>query len=198
MRLPKHRSPRKHHGSGVGLGGRAFAMGRKLASAELQLLILSVLAQEPHHGYRIIGALDERSNGFYVPSPGMIYPALTRLVELGHASVQTDGNRKRYHITDPGRRHLEGRRRAADTLIAQIEQVADRMERVQRALDAEEGADEPQNGPQRRGSRELMRARRDLNLALADKWDASREEQLRVVEILQRAAAGIAAKEPRR
>jgi DNA-binding PadR family transcriptional regulator len=198
MRLPKHLSPRRHRGSGIGLGGRAFAMGRKLASAELQLLILSVLAQEPHHGYRIIRALDERSNGFYVPSPGMIYPALAHLVELGHASVQTDGNRKRYHITDPGRQHLEARRRAADTLIAQFEQVADRMERVQRALDAEEGADEPQSRPQRHGSRDLMRARRDLNLALADKWHASREEQLRVVEILQRAAAGIAAKEARR
>ncbi len=173
-------------------------MGRKLASAELQLLILSVLAQEPHHGYRIIRALDERSNGFYVPSPGMIYPALTHLVELGYASVQTDGNRKRYDITDSGRQHLEARRGAADTLIAQFEQVADRMERVRRALDAENGADAPQRGPRRRGSRDLMRARRDLNLALAGKCDGSREEQLRIVEILQRAAADIAAKEPRR
>ncbi len=198
MRWPKHRSPRRHHDRGIGLGGRAFAMGRKLTSAELQLLILSILAQEPHHGYRIIRALDERSNGFYVPSPGMIYPALTHLVELGYASVQIDGNRKCYHITDAGRQHLEARRRAADTLIAQFEQVADRMERVRRALAAEEGAGEPQNGPQRRGSRNLMRARRDLNLALADKLDGPREEQRRIVEILQRATADIAAQEPRR
>ncbi len=173
-------------------------MGRKLASAELQLLMLRLLADEPHHGYQIIKALDERSNGFYVPSPGMVYPALSHLVELGHASVQADRNRKRYHITDAGRRHLEEHRRAADAWMAQIERVAGRMERVRRAWNAEESAGESEDGPQRRSSRELLRARRDLKLALADTWDASREEQQRILEILQRAAADIAAKEPRR
>jgi DNA-binding PadR family transcriptional regulator len=194
MRAPKHHSPRRYS-SGIGLGGRAFAMGRKLASAELQLLMLRLLADEPHHGYQIIKALDERSNGFYVPSPGMVYPALTHLEDLGHASVQTDANRKRYHITDAGRRHLDEHRPAADALIAQFERVADRMERVRRALNAEQGAE---TRPQRRGSKDLLRARRDLDLALAGQWDGPREEQQRIVEILQSAAADIAAKEPRR
>jgi hypothetical protein len=36
-----------------------------------------------------------------------------------------------------------------------------------------------------------MRARRDLKMALADKWDSPLEEQQRVAEILQRAAAEI-------
>lgn len=197
MRAPKHHSPRRHP-SGVGLGGRAFAMGRKLASAELQLLMLRLLADEPHHGYQIIKALDERSNGFYVPSPGMVYPALTHLEDLGHALVQTDANRKRYHITDAGRRHLEEHRPAADALIAQFERVADRMERVRHALNAEQGANEPETRPQRRGSKDLLRARHDLDLALAGQWDGPREQQQRIVEILQRAAADIAAKEPRR
>ena len=152
-------------------------MGRKLASAELQLLMLRLLADEPHHGYQIIKALDERSNGFYVPSPGMVYPALTHLEDLGHATVQTDANRKLYHITDAGRQHLEEHRPAADALIAQFERVAERMERVRRALNAEEGADESETRPQRRGSKELLRARRDLDLALAGHWDGPREEQ---------------------
>lgn len=206
----KHHSLRRHHGARGpaahlgqgfaqgGLGGRAFAMGRKLASAELQLLVLRLLADEPCHGYQIIKALGERSNGFYVPSPGMIYPALTHLWELGHASVQTDANRKRYLITDAGRRYLEKHRRTAEALLAQFDQVAVRMERVRRALDPEAVADEPDRVPQRRDSRELLRARQDLKLALADKWDDSREEQRRIAEILQRAAADIAAKEPRR
>jgi DNA-binding PadR family transcriptional regulator len=197
MRAPKHHSPRRHHGA-TGLGGRAFGMGRKLASAELQLLILRLLADEPQHGYRITKTLDERSNGFYVPSPGMVYPALTYLEKLGQASVQTDGNRKRYQVTDAGRRHLEEHRRAAEALMAQLERVADRMQRVRRALDPEEIAGEPENGPQRRGSRELLRAQRDLSLALADKWHGSRAEQQRITQILQRATADIAAKEPRR
>ena len=210
MRSRKHHSPGKHRGARGpaaylgqgfaqgGLGGRAFAMGRKLASAELQLLALRLLADEPRHGYQIIRTLGERSNGFYAPSPGMIYPALTHLWELGHASVQTDANRKRYFITDAGRRHLEKHRHAAEALLAQIDRIADRMERVRRALDPDESADEPDSVPQRRDSRTLLRARHDLQSALADKWDSSREEQQRVAEILQRAAADIAAKEPSR
>jgi DNA-binding PadR family transcriptional regulator len=209
MRSRKHHSSARHRGGREpgyfgqgfvesGLGGRAFATGRKLASAELQLLVLKLLADEPCHGYQIIKALDERSNGFYVPSPGMIYPALTCLWELGHASVQTDANRKRYHITDAGRRHLEEHRRAADSLLAQFDRVAKRMERVGRTLAPEQDADEPETVPPRRGSRELLRAQRDLKLALDDKWDSSREEQQRIAEILQCAAADIAAKEPRR
>src|SRR5450759_2856043 len=195
MRSRKHHSLGRHRGGrrpgycgqgfvASGLGGRAFAMGRKLASAELQLLVLRLLADEPRHGYQIIKALGERSNGFYVPSPGMIYPALTHLWELGHASVQTDANRKRYLITDAGRRYLEKHRRAAEALLAQFDQVAVRMERVRRALDPEAVADEPDRVPQRRDSRELLRARQDLKLALADKWDDSREEQRRIAEIL--------------
>jgi DNA-binding MarR family transcriptional regulator len=112
--------------------------------------------------------------------------------------VQTDANRKRYHITDAGRRHLEEHRPAADALIAQFERVADRMERVRHALNAEQGANEPETRPQRRGSMDLLRARRDLDLALAGQWDGPREQQQRIVEILQRAAADIAAKQPRR
>ena len=67
---------------GGGMGGRAFGMGRKLASVDLQLLILSLLSEKPSHGYEIIKALDARSKGFYVPSPGMVYPALTYLEAL--------------------------------------------------------------------------------------------------------------------
>ena len=210
MRARKHHAARKHSaarwpaadlGRGFaqgGLGGRAFATGRKLASAELQLLVLRLLADEPRHGYQIIKTLGERSNGFYAPSPGMIYPALSLLWELGHASVQTEANRKRYLITDAGRRYLERHRHAAEALLAQLDRVADRMERVRRALDPEQDAGGPESGPQRRDSRALLRARLDLQLALADKSNDSREEQQRIAEILRRAIADIAAGEPRR
>jgi DNA-binding PadR family transcriptional regulator len=164
-----------------------------MAGAELRLLVLRLLAEQPRHGYQIIRALDERSNGFYVPSPGMIYPALNDLWELGHASVQTDGNRKRHHITEAGRRHLEKHRGGADALLAQIARVAPRMERVRRALDPDADADASGSVPRRRSSRDLLRARQDLDLALADKWESSSEEQQRIAGILQRAAADIAA-----
>src|SRR5580698_5224904 len=74
-------------GGGFGRGG-GFRTGRKFASADLHLLILALLEDKPRHGYELIKALEERSGGFYSPSPGMIYPALTYLEEIGHATVE--------------------------------------------------------------------------------------------------------------
>jgi DNA-binding PadR family transcriptional regulator len=171
------------------MGGRGFGMGRKLASVDLQLLILRLLAEKPRHGYEIIKELDERSKGFYVPSPGMVYPALTYLEEIGHATVEVDGSRKLYHITDAGKEHLESNRSTADALLAQFGRVGERMDRVRRAMHAEEVGEE--SDPERHGSKDLLRAGRELKAALADKWDSSREEQQRIVEILKRAVAEI-------
>jgi DNA-binding PadR family transcriptional regulator len=192
---------RHHGGRGFGhfgrgfmegdMGGRAFGMGRKLASVDLQLLILGLLAEKPRHGYEIIKALDERSKGFYIPSPGMVYPALTYLEEIGHATVEVEGSRKLYHITDAGKEHLDDNRSTADALFAQFNRVGERMDRVRRAMRADETGEGSDAEHERRGSKELLRARRDLKSALADKWDSSREEQERVVEILKRAIAEI-------
>jgi DNA-binding PadR family transcriptional regulator len=173
---------------GGDMGSRGFGMGRKLASADLQLLILGLLAEKPRHGYEIIKALDERSKGFYVPSPGMVYPALTYLEELGHATVEVDGARKLYHITELGKEHLESNRSTADAMFAQFGRVGERMDRVRRAM-REQGSED--GDPERRGSKELQRARKDLKLALTGKWDSSREEQQRIVDILKRATAEI-------
>ena len=112
-------------------------------------------------------------------------------------TVEAEGTRKLYHITDAGREHLEDNRAAADALFAQFGRVAERMERVRRALNIEETGEEFESEAERRGSRELMRARRELKLALAGKWDSSPEEQRRIAEILKRAAAEITGKGPR-
>ncbi|HWX37372.1 MAG TPA: PadR family transcriptional regulator [Steroidobacteraceae bacterium] len=195
----RHQAGRRfgHFGKGFldgGGGGRAFGMGRKLASVDLQLLILGLLEEKPRHGYEIIKALDERSKGFYVPSPGMVYPSLTYLEEIGHATVEAVGARKLYHITDAGKEHLDGNRGTADALFAQFGRVGERMDRVRRAMRTEETGERDSEEPrehERRGSKELQRARRELKAALLDKWDSSREEQRRIAEILQRAAAEI-------
>ena len=176
---------------GDGLGDRAFGMGRKLASVDLQLLILALLADKPRHGYEIIKALDDRSKGFYVPSPGMVYPALTYLEEIGHAVIEADGARKLYHITQPGRDYLEEHRTRADAILAQFERVGERMDRVRRAMRAGESVDNATAEREDRGSKELMRAQRDLKAALAEKSDSPSEEQQRIVEILRRAMAEI-------
>jgi DNA-binding PadR family transcriptional regulator len=191
---------RGHHGFGHfgkgfmdgGLGGRGFGMGRKLASGDLQLLILKLLDEKPRYGYEIIKELDDRSKGFYVPSPGMVYPALTYLEEIGHATVEAAGARKLHRITESGKAHLAENVATADALFAQFGRVGERMDRIRRAMDADEAGDEAaeQEG---RGSHELHHARRALKRALLDKWSGSMEEQRRVAQILQRAAAEILA-----
>ena len=173
------------------MGGRGFGMGRKLGSADLQLLILKLLAEKPRYGYEIIKEFEERSKGFYIPSPGMVYPALTYLEEIGHATVQADGARKLYNITDSGKEHLSRNLASADALIAQFGRVGERMDRVRRAMRADEAGEDDLGGRRSGGHKELQRALHDLRFALGEKWSASAEEQQRVAAILQRAAAEI-------
>jgi DNA-binding PadR family transcriptional regulator len=193
---------RHHGGRGFGhfgkgfmeggdMGGRAFGMGRKLASVDLQLLILGLLAEKPCYGYEIIKALEERSKGFYIPSPGMVYPALTYLEEIGHATVEADGARKLYRITASGQEHLDANRATAEDLYTQFTRVGERMDRVRRAMHAQETEEDISVDHERRGSKDFHRARKELKLALLDKWDGSPEEQQRIVAILKRATAEI-------
>ena len=107
-------------GAALGHGDHAlhgFRSGRKLGADDLQLVILALLEEKPRHGYEIIKALEERSGGFYSPSPGTIYPALTYLEELGYARVEVEGAKKSYHITDAGRDKLDERRAFAEAMF---------------------------------------------------------------------------------
>ena len=88
---PHGRHEHKHKGGGHGRGRHGFHAGRKLSSPELQLLLMQLLAARPSHGYELIKSLEERTDGFYAPSPGMVYPALTYLEEIGHASGRGRG-----------------------------------------------------------------------------------------------------------
>jgi DNA-binding PadR family transcriptional regulator len=185
-----------HFGEGFGPGGGGpggFGPGRKLGSADLQLLLLALLAEKPSHGYELIKALEERSTGYYSPSPGMVYPALTYLEEIGHASVEPDGTRKLYRATEAGLKHLADNRATIDTLLAQLQQIGRRMQRFRRAMQPQDGTDPVPGEPEGRqtGEPELQVARYDLKLALSAKADASREEQLRIAAILRKAAADI-------
>jgi DNA-binding PadR family transcriptional regulator len=177
-----------------GPGGRGMSMGRKLASGDLQLLVLALLADKPRHGYEIIKALEERSKGFYTPSPGMVYPALTYLEEIGYATVEADGSRKLYHITASGQAQLDENRDVVDSMFAQFERVGEKMDRMRRAFSGGESAREQEDlGSGRRGSNAMQRARRELKSALHAAGDTPEEEE-RIAEILRRAAAEIRSK----
>jgi DNA-binding PadR family transcriptional regulator len=159
---------------------RSFRSSRKLSGSDLQLVILALIAKKPSHGYEIIKELEERSNGFYAPSPGVIYPALTYLEEIGHATVTTDASRKLYSPTEAGLVFLRERQHIADTILAQIERAGEKMEHMRRAFTGDDGE-----------TSEMEAARHMLRAVLEGKRRATAEEQHRIAEILIRAAREI-------
>ncbi|MDE1181617.1 PadR family transcriptional regulator [Paraburkholderia sp.] len=178
-------------GGGPGGFGEGDGMprGRKFSSEDLQLMLLSLLEAQPSHGYELIKALEARSNGFYAPSPGMVYPALTYLEELGFVTVQLEGNRKRYALSDTGREYLQSNRERVDLMFARINHIARKMDMVRRAFAGEEPADISQGG----WLPELTEARRALKRAMLKRDNASADEQRRIAGILARAAQEIEA-----
>jgi DNA-binding PadR family transcriptional regulator len=76
----------------------------------VRYLVLDAIAGQGRHGYEVIQAIEERSGGAYRPSPGVVYPTLQLLEELGHAKVAEKDARKVYVITDEGLRDLEAHR----------------------------------------------------------------------------------------
>lgn len=122
------------HGHGFGPHGRGFGrdhglgrggrLGRLFAHGDLRLVILSLIADKPRHGYELIKAIEDMVGGAYSPSPGTIYPALTLLEEQGLIAVgASEGAKKLYAITEEGERHLAQNRPVLDTLLTRLAQV---------------------------------------------------------------------------
>ncbi|MFM0723387.1 PadR family transcriptional regulator [Paraburkholderia strydomiana] len=174
---------------GFGGDGDGFPRSRKFSSDDLQLLLLSMIDAQPSHGYELIKALETRSNGFYSPSPGMVYPALTYLEELGYVTVQLEGNRKRYELADMGREYLAANRERVELMLAKLTHIARKMDSVRRAFAGEEPADISEGG----WLPELNEARRTLKHALLRRDNAPAAEQRRIAAILMRAARDIEA-----
>jgi DNA-binding PadR family transcriptional regulator len=178
------------HGGRFGGLHDDFSRGRKFSADDLQVLLRALLVDESRHGYELIRLLEARSNGFYTPSPGMVYPALTYLEEIGHATVTVQGNRKRYAITAAGRESVDANRERIDFIWAKLNFFARKMGMVRRALADEDADDAPDpNHP----LEALMEARHRLKRQLMSRVHASAEEQLRIAQVLERAVREIAA-----
>ena len=184
----RHGRRSTRHGRHGILGGRdEFTSGRKFEAVDLQLVILALLAGRPAHGYELIKTIEERSGGFYTPSPGVIYPALTYLSEFGHASVEQEGTRKLYSITAFGKAHLAANRAAADAILDTLSRIGSRMDDVREAF---AGVGDSDSG----GSDEIHRARQVLRDAIRRKRGCGPDEARRIVGILNRATADILSK----
>ncbi|HQR88723.1 MAG: PadR family transcriptional regulator [Caulobacter sp. 32-67-35] len=114
-----------HHGRGPGRGGGR--MGRFFDHGDLRLVVLKLIAEQPSHGYELIKAVETAAGGAYTPSPGVIYPTLTLLEELGYITVIEAGGGKKLHtITPEGEAFLEANAQPVKSLFERMAEAAAR------------------------------------------------------------------------
>ena len=115
---------------GRGSGGR----GRRMFDGgELRLVLLKLIADAPRHGYDLIREIEGLTGGAYAPSPGVVYPTLTLLDEMGLIEEQrSEGAKKRFAATEAGRAHLADRQTEVDALIARLTDLGAHRQRSDR------------------------------------------------------------------
>lgn len=179
-----------------GPGGGGFRFGRMLRDGDLRLIALALIEQEPRHGYDIIKALEERSGGFYSPSPGVVYPTLTFLEEAGYVTAASEGNKKVYSISEAGKAHLDENRETVAAIFDQMESFAEKMQRARKWFDWAEGSwqERPGDEPQTETLKELDQARRRLRALILAATEGTEDDQRKVTEALRRAADEILGK----
>jgi DNA-binding PadR family transcriptional regulator len=142
---------------------------------ELRLLLLSLLITEQRHGYDLIRAIEDLTGGAYAPSPGVVYPTLSLLVdEALIAEAPGDGARRAFAATDAGRAEVEAR---ADEIAA----IIDRLKALAEASNRE-------------ASPSILRAMANLKLALKGRvFAAAFNESVahQIADILDEAARRI-------
>lgn len=156
-------------------GGGRRGGGRPLGHGDLKLLLLALIEQQPRHGYELIRTIEEMFHGHYSPSPGAVYPTLTMLEEIGHASVESDqGGRKLYAITEEGRAFLDANRAAVDAVTERTRHRARLIAKLAAPM----------------AVRKAMHALKHAVLMRSADWNKA--EAQRIAAILERAAAEIA------
>jgi DNA-binding PadR family transcriptional regulator len=185
---------RGRHGGGFGFGGfghgdrgagDTFRVGRMLAQGDLRLLALALIGQQPRHGYEIIKLVEEKTGGWYSPSPGVVYPTLTYLEEAGQVTVVAEGSKKLYTITDEGRAYLEENRELADTILERLEALGEKAAKMRRAFGWGRREDAADQSPLVSAALQAVRE------AAAATLEKDREAEARIAEILARAASDI-------
>jgi DNA-binding PadR family transcriptional regulator len=189
--------------------GSKLRIGRMLASGDLRLVALYLIEQQPRHGYDLIKAIEQRSHGFYSPSPGVIYPALTFLEEAGYVTSAPDGNKRSYTITQEGRAHLADNRKAIEATLDFLGKAGEGMSQFRDFGRTTWPFNQPRPGREQEHEQEqeqdrdiadvlpeVNEARRSLKEALRESLGRGEAAQRRAAEILRRAAEDLRAVRP--
>ncbi len=112
----------RHHHHG---GGRRGPLGRVFDHGDLRHVLLRLIAEKPSHGYELIKAIEEKFGGTYSPSPGVVYPTLTHLEELGYLRSESGGGTKKlYSITEEGAQFLAANKALVDAIFTRMAEAS--------------------------------------------------------------------------
>ncbi len=126
--------PGHRHGMGGGGHDRRPRRGKLFDSRQLQLLLLRLIGDGERHGYELMRDIEERTGGVYAPSPGVVYPTLTMLLEMGLLrEVEAPGARKIFAMTDAGKAKLAENADKAEALIERLDTLGSRAARADSA-----------------------------------------------------------------
>lgn len=75
----------------------------RMNKGDVRSAVLSLLLEQPMHGYQIIREIEDRSGGSWKPSPGSVYPTLQLLTDEGLVEAEESSGRKTYSLTAEGR-----------------------------------------------------------------------------------------------
>lgn len=94
---------------------------RMFGSGELRLVLLKLIADDRRHGYQLIKAIEELTQGTYAPSPGVVYPTLSLLADEGAVrEAEGEGARKAFAITEQGSAELAEKQAEVARVLARL------------------------------------------------------------------------------
>jgi DNA-binding PadR family transcriptional regulator len=94
---------------------------------DMKYVILKLLRDKPMHGYEVMKALEEHTQGCYKPSPGTVYPTLQWLEDEGLVRSEEQEGKKVYHITDAGRAFLDEHKSTVEDIFDRVEETIDNL-----------------------------------------------------------------------
>jgi PadR family transcriptional regulator, regulatory protein PadR len=104
-------------------------LDRELKKGSAELLILSLVEDQPRHGYDIGQMIEQRSNGSLKFSVGSLYPLLYRLekrrwIQGRWVEKSTQRRRRYYRITPEGKKILKAQRNTWREFVEAINSIA--------------------------------------------------------------------------
>lgn len=121
----------KTHSATKERGRRGRGTKRPLAHGDLRLLILNIIKTTPSHGYGLINEIKTLTSGFYEPSPGVIYPAVETLQDLGWVDIQPEKGKRVLHITEEGLAELTQQSEAINLIEERLRKLSSHEQEVE-------------------------------------------------------------------